>query len=204
MWTKAGVKFITSNGQKISGKSIPIVILVTGGVGEGKLGMVATLCHHDQAKVETSKALFALCQHDSLEPSVVVVRRYTNSLYLPWGPFSFLYLYMTTLSGGTSSAQFPMDWLCLCRLHPYSNTKVVLLGEEGEEGLKVYPFFQETLWKSSKEEHQLSILMPLSVPSLPPIPTEKRAPRHRKDQAFTQPSNSCKTPSRQESSCNVT
>ena len=55
-----------------------MVILVTDGVGEGNLGMVTTFCLNDQAKVEASKALSALCQCDLLEPSVVVVRRYTN------------------------------------------------------------------------------------------------------------------------------
>ena len=77
-----------------------MAILVTDGVGEGNLGMVATFYHHNQAKVEASQALSFLHQHDSLEPSVVVVRRYTNSPYVPQGFFSFLYLDMTTLSGG--------------------------------------------------------------------------------------------------------
>ena len=44
---------------------------------------------HNQAKVEASEALSALCQFDSLEPSAVVVRRFNNSPYLPWGSFWF-------------------------------------------------------------------------------------------------------------------
>ena len=60
-----------------------MVILVPDGVGEVTLGMVTTFCHHDQAKVEASEVLCALSQHDLLEPSVVVVRRFTNSPYLP-------------------------------------------------------------------------------------------------------------------------
>ena len=126
MWGKARVEFITNNGWKISGEAIPMAVLVRDGVGEGNLGMMITFCHHNQAKVEASEVFFALCQHVSLEPSVVVVRRFTNSPYFPWGSFGFLYLDMTTLSGGTSSTQFPLDWLCLCRILPYSNTKVVL------------------------------------------------------------------------------
>ena len=35
---------VSSNGQKISGEAIPMVILVTDGVGEGNLGMVTTFC----------------------------------------------------------------------------------------------------------------------------------------------------------------
>ena len=54
---KAGVEFITSNGQKISGEIVPMVILVTDGVEEGSLGMVTTFCCHDQVKVALSEAL---------------------------------------------------------------------------------------------------------------------------------------------------
>ena len=141
MWGKAGVEFITNNNCNLSGEAVPMVILDMDGVGEGNLGMVTPFCCHNQAKVEAFKALSALCQCDSLEPSVVVVRRYTNSPYIPQGSFSFLYLDISTLSGGTSSTQFPLDQLCLHRLLPYSNTEVVLPWEEGEEELKVYPFF---------------------------------------------------------------
>ena len=76
-----------------------MVVIATDGVGEGNLGMVTTFCCHDEAKVEASKALSALHQHDLPEPSVVVVMRFTNSPYLPWGSFGFLYLDMTTLWG---------------------------------------------------------------------------------------------------------
>ena len=86
IWGKAGMEFITNNGQKISREAIAMVIFITDGVGEGYLGMVTTFCHHHQAKVEASEMLSALHQCDSLEPSVVVVWRFTNSPYLPWGP----------------------------------------------------------------------------------------------------------------------
>ena len=99
MWGKAGVEFITNNGQKISGEAVPMAVLVVDGVREGNLGMVTTFCCHNQAKVEASEALSALHQCNCLEPSVVVVRRFTNSPYLPWGSFGFLYLYVTTLWG---------------------------------------------------------------------------------------------------------
>ena len=40
-------------------------------------------------------------------------------------------------------------------------------------------------------------------PIITPIPIKKRAPRQRKDQAFTQPSKGCKVSTRLESSWNV-
>ena len=116
MWGKAGVEFINNNGLKISREAIPMAILVTDGMGEGNLGMVTTFCCHNQAKMEASNSLSALHQCDSLKPSVVVVRRYTNTPYILWGSTHFLYLDVSTLSGGASSTQFPLDWLHLCRL----------------------------------------------------------------------------------------
>ena len=137
MWGKTGVEFITHTSWKISGEATPTVILITEGVGEGNLGMVTTFCHHDQATMVASDALSSLHQCDSLQPSVVVVRRYTNTPYIPQGTSHFLYLDLSTLSGGASSTQFPLHQLYLCRLVPLS--EVVLPYEEGEVGLKVYP-----------------------------------------------------------------
>ena len=120
------MEFVTSNGQKISGEAIPMAILVTDGAEEGNLGMVTTCCYHDQAKMEASNALSALHQHSSLQPSVVVVRRvHQHSLY-PSRVSHVSYLYMSTLSEGISSAQFPLDQLHLHRLLPFSETEVVL------------------------------------------------------------------------------
>ena len=103
MWGKARMKFITNNGPKKWG-SHPNVILVTDGVGEGNLGMVTTFCCHDQSKMEASNALSALHQCNSPEPRVVVVRRYTNTPYIPQGSSLLLYLYVSTLSRDASSA----------------------------------------------------------------------------------------------------
>ena len=88
--------------------------------------MVTTFCHHDQSKMEAFNALSALHQCNLLEPSVVVVRKYTNTPYIPQGSDHLPYLDVSTLSGGASSDQFPLDWLCLCRLLPFSHTEVVL------------------------------------------------------------------------------
>ena len=51
--------------------------------GSGSLDMVTTFCHHDQAKVESLEAISNLCQWDPPKPSVVVVKIFANSPYLP-------------------------------------------------------------------------------------------------------------------------
>ena len=152
-----------------------MAILVTDGVGEGNLGMVTSFCFHDKAKIEASDAHSTLCQHDSLEPGVVVVRRYTNTSYIPHGSSHFLYLDVSTLSRVASSVQFPLGQLCLCRLLPYSDIEEVLSWEEGKVGLKVFPYFQKVLWQSLEEEHCLSNLISLSVP-LSASPSRKEHP----------------------------
>ena len=134
IWGKTGVEFITNTGPRTSGEATPIVILITDGVGEENLGMVTIFCCHDQNKMEPSSAVSALCQHDSPVPSAVVIRRYTNTPYIPPGTSQLLYLNVNTLSGGTSSIQFPLDCLCLCpqRLLP-SKTDVLLPHERGRD-----------------------------------------------------------------------
>ena len=94
--------------------------------GGGNLGMVTTFCHHNQAKMEPSDAFSALWQCDLLEPSVVLVRRYTNTPYIPQGSYLLPYLDGSTFPEGTSSTQFPLDWLHLHTLLPLSDTEVVL------------------------------------------------------------------------------
>ena len=178
MWGQAGVEFILGSNQKISGEIIPMPVLITDGVEEGNLGMVTTFYHHDQANVESSEALSILCQWDSPKLSVVVVKIFANSPYLPQGSSSFLYLDVTTLSWGTLTAQFPFDQMCLLWLLPYSPTQVVLQNKAEDEELKVYPILQEALWESSKEDHHLSDPILLSVPPSPFI--KKRACRQRR------------------------
>ena len=93
-----------------------MAVLAINGVEEGSLGMVTTFCHHDYVKVEPPEVLSTLVQQDSPKPSVVVVKIFTNSPYLPQGSFSFPYLDVTSLSVGATTTQFPLAWLCLCRL----------------------------------------------------------------------------------------
>ena len=112
----------------------------------------------------------ALCQCESLEPSVEVVRRYANTPYIPQGTSWLLYLDLSTLPKGVASTQFPPDCLHLWRLLPYSKTEVLLPHKGGEIGIKVYPYTWEVLWESSEEEHHLSNPMSLLIPSSTLLP----------------------------------
>ena len=88
LWGKARADFITNTGRgAMSTELAPLAILVTYGVGEGKLGMITTFCRSDQVKVEPSDSLSTLVQQDSPKPGVVVMKVFTNShvgiLWLP-------------------------------------------------------------------------------------------------------------------------
>ena len=76
----------------MSAKIVPLVILVTDGIGEGKLKMMTTFCKSDQRKVEPLDALSALVQWDSARPDVVVVNVFMNSPHLLWGIFGSPYV----------------------------------------------------------------------------------------------------------------
>ena len=141
-----------------------MMILVADGVGEGILGMATIFCCSDQAKVEPLVGISTLFQWDSPELGIVVVKIFTNLPYVPWGSFGFPYLDITTLSVGTSTTQFPLTQLCLCRLLQYSSTQVILRWEKEGYRLKVIPFLKEALWENSDEDHCLSPFIPLSVP----------------------------------------
>ena len=133
------VEFVTNIDPRLSDEATHMAVLIPNGVEKGNLGMVTTFCHHNQVKMEASDALSALCQYDSPETSVVVVRRYTNTPYIPQGTSWLLYLDVSTVSRGASSAKFPLDHLHLQRLLPYSINEVLLPCEEEEMGYKVYP-----------------------------------------------------------------
>ena len=75
-----------------------MTVLITNWVEDGSLGMVTTFCCHDQAKVESSEILSTLCQWDSSELRIVVIKIFANSLYFPQESSSLLYLDVTTLS----------------------------------------------------------------------------------------------------------
>ena len=83
MWGQARVEFFLGGSWKISGEIIPMVVLITDGVEKGSLGMMTAFCCHDQAKVEPPEAFSTLHQLDSPKPSIVVVKIFANSPYLP-------------------------------------------------------------------------------------------------------------------------
>ena len=162
---KARVEFATHTAWSISGEAIPMVVLVTDGVGEGNLGLVKTFCCHDEAKMEPSDVLSALCWWDSSEPTMVVLKRYTNTPYIPQGTSWLLFLDVSMHQGGNFSTQFPLHQLWLCRLIPLSANEVVLPWEKEEVGYKLYPYFQQELWPSLEEVHCHSNPVSLLVPS---------------------------------------
>ena len=105
---------------------------------------------------------------------MVVVRRYSNTPYIPKGMSHSLYLDVDTLTGGTTSTQFPLDRLCLHQLLPFNRTEVLLPCGEGKERLETYPHLPEILWEGSEEEHHLSDPISLLVPMLaPPLHLEE-------------------------------
>ena len=108
MWRQARVDVISS-----SSEIVPLVVLITDRVEEGSLGMMTTFCDHDQAKVESLDVHSTLCQWDSPKPSMVVVRIFANSPFLPWGSFGLPYLDVTALPEGALAFQFPLEWLSL-------------------------------------------------------------------------------------------
>ena len=77
-----------------------MAILITDGVGEGKLGMVTIFCHSDQVKVKPSIMLPTLVQQDSHEPAMVVMKIITDSPNFPWGSFGLSFLDKSTLPEG--------------------------------------------------------------------------------------------------------
>ena len=84
-WGQTRMEFLTLTRLKTSGETTNTVVLITNGVREGELGMVTGFCHPSQAKMEACEALSTLCQSNSLEPRVMVVRRHSNTPYFPRG-----------------------------------------------------------------------------------------------------------------------
>ena len=135
-WGKTREEYVTDTSPRLSGEATPMAILVTDGVGKGDLGMVMTFCSHNQVKMEASEVLTALHQCDSPEPRVFMIRRYTDTPFIPWGPSRLLYLDVSDLPQGTSSVKFPLDCLHFWKLLSYSKTEALLPHEEGEMGYR--------------------------------------------------------------------
>ena len=52
LWGKAGTDFINNVSRRATSVEIaPLAILVTDGIGEGKLGMITTFCRTDQVNL---------------------------------------------------------------------------------------------------------------------------------------------------------
>ena len=119
----------------------------------------------------------------------------------PWTSW-LLYLEVSMLSGDASSVQFPLEYLCLQRLLPYSKTEVLLPCEEREWDLRYIPTPKRFYEKDPKKS--TASLTQCHYQSLCPhcFPLHKKAVRLRRnwamnDQATTQPFNYCRTIIRQ-------
>ena len=106
-WGKTGVEFVTLTDPMKSGGTTNRVILITDGVEERDLGMVMVYCHHNQARIEACDALSTLNECNSSELSMVVVRRYSNTPYIPRGTNHSLYLDMDIFQGVLPLFNFP-------------------------------------------------------------------------------------------------
>ena len=171
VWVQTRVNITTYSGKKGRGEGmVSMGILVTDGVGEGKLGMMTVFCHSDRVKVEPSFMLLTLVRQDSHEPFMVVMKIFSTSPYFQWRSFSLPFLNIATLSEGTPTIQFPLSWLHLCQLLLYLPNQVILPKEKKEANeLKITLITKEALWESSIKGHHLSSLVPLLLP--PSVPT---------------------------------
>ena len=177
MLGKARLEFITSNSQTISGKTILMVILVTDRVGEWNLGMVTTFCHHNQAKMEASDAFSALHLCNSLEPSALIVRRYTNTPYIPGGSSHLPYLHMSILSGGASSTQSHWTSYVYAGCSPSLTLGCSCLEKRERWDWKCFPTSYMLHGKAQKRSTISLTWFCCQSLHQPLIPIKKRAPR---------------------------
>ena len=84
----------------------------------------------------------------------VVVKIFTNLLYVLQGSFDFPYLDVTTLSVGASTTQFPLGQLHLHRLLLYSSTQVVLPQGSPVEGPSFVPLVPLSVPAASSHSHR--------------------------------------------------
>ena len=162
VWGQAGINFTTHSSKRVRSEEIaPMAILITDGVGEGKLRMATVFCWSDQAKVDPSVVLLNLIQCDLHEPAMVVVKIFTNSSYFLWGSFGLSFLDIA------STVWFSLSWLHLHQLLLYSQPGPPAQGEGGNE-VVVIPITEEALLESFIKEYCLSSLVLLSL--LPLVP----------------------------------
>ena len=119
-WGKTRVECLILTSIKRSGETTKSLIVLSNGVGERVLGMVTVLCHPNWAKREACDSLSTLCQCDLSKLSMLVLRRYSNTPYIPRWTSCSPYLDVDTFSGGSTSAQFPLDRLHFHQLLPFN------------------------------------------------------------------------------------
>ena len=91
------MEFLTLTSLKRSGETTKLAILIMNRIEEGELGMLMVFCHLNQAKIDACNALSVLHQCNSSELNMVVMRRYSNTPYIPRGMSHLLNLDVGTL-----------------------------------------------------------------------------------------------------------
>ena len=128
LWGKSGADVIIKVGRRPMNIEItPLAILIMHGVGQGKAGNDNCLLQNLSSEGGTFGCTF------ELSPVGLTQARCSSSegpsLSQPifcLGSFGSLYLYITILSAGALTTQFPLAQLHLHRLLPYSPTQIVL------------------------------------------------------------------------------
>ena len=105
--------------------------------------------------------------------------------------FGLLYLDVTTLSGGTLSSQFPLDWLHLWRLLLYSSPRWSCLWRR-ERRSRMYILLPRDLGTAVKNSTRCQTLYSSQFPWYLPIPIEKRGSQIEERSDFTWPYNGWK------------
>ena len=154
------------------------------------MGMVMVFCHPHQVKIEACDALSTLHQCDLSEPSLVVVRRYSNTPYIPRGNIPFI----LSRCG---------HFLRVCFLHPISIRQVVAMlanflspglrccyhMRRGKKGWRHTTIFQRSYGRFQRRITIFPIQSLCQSPHQLLLCIWKGAPRQREGQAIIPPSN---------------
>ena len=183
---------------KMSVEAIPFAILVTDWGGR-KPGHDDHLLLPWSIKMEASNALSAIHQCDLLEPSVVIVRRYGNTPYMPQGSSCLPYLDISTLSRALPLPNSHQTSYVYTDCSPSLTPKWSCLEKRERWGWKCFPISERLHDKFQKRSTTSLTQFCCWFLHWPLIPGKKRAPRWSKDQLTPSPQASTRCQSSQSS-----
>ena len=99
-----------------------------------------------------------------IEPSMVVVNRYSNTPYIPWGTTHSLYLDVGTFPGGVTSTQLPLDRPSLCWLLLLAGLRCFYHVKWGKWGWRHTPISQSSYWMVWRRNTIFPIPSPCQFP----------------------------------------